>query len=64
MEGNTQKVILKYNNNEYYYVYIHFYLCCTGGTDSFIQLNSNLKQLIFLLLLCSIIYFNFFKIKN
>jgi len=40
LEGNTQKVILKYNDKEYYYAYINFNLCCGSGTDSFIQLAS------------------------
>jgi hypothetical protein len=40
LEGNNQKLIIKYNNKEYYYAYIHFDLCCGSGTDSFIQLNS------------------------
>jgi len=40
LEGNAQKVILKYNNKEYYYAYINFNLCCGSGTDSFIQLAS------------------------
>jgi hypothetical protein len=40
LEGNEEKVIIKYNNKEYYYAQIHFYLCCGSGTDSFIQLDS------------------------
>lgn len=40
LDGDSKKVILKYNNNEYYYAYIDFNLCCGSGTDSFIQLAS------------------------
>jgi hypothetical protein len=40
LEGNEKKVIIKYNNKEYYYSHIHFYWCCGSGTDSFIQLDS------------------------
>lgn len=38
--GNKKKVILKYNNKEYYYAHISFRICCGSGTDSFIQLDN------------------------
>jgi hypothetical protein len=40
LEGNENKVIIKYNGNEYFYAYIHFNPCCGSGTDSFIKLKN------------------------
>ena len=40
LEGNRKKVIMKYNNKEYYYSHVGYLFCCGGGTDSFIQLDN------------------------
>lgn len=41
MNGNKDKVVLSYDNNEYYYVHSHWYICCGSGSDSFILVNNN-----------------------
>ena len=40
IEGSSEKVILTYNNKEYYYAHISWNPCCGSGTDSFILLNN------------------------